>query len=526
VIISKNAYDDLLNRARVNSLAVSDVQRILQLHKDNDPFRKCSFLAAVIQPDLRIVTYNSVDPNYYTITERGLPTGSADVAPVISGAAFTPCISESMDQECVRLRITNVINSVVPPDSFGLFAVEFIKLLNIGLLCPLLPSEVRVLMDRPSQVAQQVAISSQPLTWDYARYDSFQKRESYPKIAAPRNITTLPKRTKFLYSEYVLAVSAVVKSFRWYAFSKSPVELENSVFESLKGSYPIVESDFSAFDGRHSQFFVTFEMLLLQHSFGDQVLIEQIQQHLYGVRSFTKFGVEYNSGTSRPSGSPDTSLFNTLDNALVSYICFRQLGFPAGESFDLLGIYGGDDALVRVCPTMLGEVCRDLGLDVKIKVISEADYPTFLGRILVENTVSGVTLPDPGRILPKIHITTDLTVACHVSFARKIYALHMSNPGVEWIDLFYDKVQKFLPRFRVRTIDFPWLNRDKPFSVCTTSLDVQRLVFTKFTCILWNDFVSWLDTIVSLEWLPLEERLSRPDDKLIGYHSELATNIN
>jgi len=63
----------------------------------------------------------------------------------------------------------------------------------------------------------------------------------------------------------------------------------------------------------------------------------------------------YDTGFARASGSPETSLFNTLLTANISYLTHRKLGENPEQAWKALGVYGGDDGLDRKPDGVTGE---------------------------------------------------------------------------------------------------------------------------------------------------------------------------
>jgi hypothetical protein len=89
----------------------------------------------------------------------------------------------------------------------------------------------------------------------------------------------------------------------------------------------------------------------------------------------------YDLGTARASGSPETSVFNTLDNALVMYIAARESGYDKLQSWDRLGIIGGDDSVVAGIPVdAIERVCNAVQLDVKCLLRTPGQSVSFFAR--------------------------------------------------------------------------------------------------------------------------------------------------
>jgi hypothetical protein len=147
---------------------------------------------------------------------------------------------------------------------------------------------------------------------------------------------------------------------------------------------------------------------------------------------YTKYGVTYNSGYSRASGAPDTSLGNTLDNALVAYLVLRETGLAPKEAWEQLGLYGGDDGLTPGDSIgVYTRVTKQLGLSIKSEVIKRSEPVPFLGRIFHGHwDMPTDSMCDVGRQLKKLHFTTaPSSVPDWVVLYRKAVGLKLTDSG-------------------------------------------------------------------------------------------------
>jgi hypothetical protein len=114
----------------------------------------------------------------------------------------------------------------------------------------------------------------------------------------------------------------------------------------------VTKSDFSRFDGHCSNVTRELERRAFLRAFhrSHHADILRLMRSQYGVKCYGQLGAVYESYFARLSGSPETSSFNGLDNAFVSYQALR-ITRPDGSSMSpdqawkSLGLYGGDDGL-------------------------------------------------------------------------------------------------------------------------------------------------------------------------------------
>jgi len=217
---------------------------------------------------------------------------------------------------------------------------------------------------------------------------------------------------KCRYSRYCYALAEAFYPQRWYAFSKDPKELEECITHMMQNANFVVPTDFSRFDGTHSKWFSEKELELLLRAFPEEYHAEIVELYSsqYNTIGFTRFGFMYATLWSRLSGSPETSLFNTFDNALCAYIALRESGLSAELAWEGLGIYGGDDGLtVGVQKNLYESVATKLGLTLKAETLKDEPLP-FLGRTWYGPWNSPLTdalsFSDVGRQLSKLHMTT------------------------------------------------------------------------------------------------------------------------
>lgn len=279
------------------------------------------------------------------------------MAPLVDGC-FAPLMNRANEARGVKARILDVRSDVDTDTRVFDIMMEFcVQLLpNVGFLHPTDHDEVFERQNRPTQRA---ILRMSDYMQDEAITRSFVKREAYEKCNDPRMISTLCPPIKREYSRYMYALTAEIEKQPWYAFSRSPVEVAECVVAVCEQATEYVTmTDFSRFDGRVSPALRRLEWLILTRAFAPQYLeeLKRLHDHQFSLLGYTRFGVEYETGTSRASGSPETSVFNTIANAFVAYLAIRKMSratghIPAEQAWSMLGLYGGDDGITADIPS-------------------------------------------------------------------------------------------------------------------------------------------------------------------------------
>jgi hypothetical protein len=259
---------------------------------------------------------------------------------------------------------------------------------------------------------------------------SFQKGEAYGKITDPRNISNVSTNHKLTYSSYTYVLADHLKKMPWYAFGLNPRKLGHRMNQVCRGARSVLPSDFSRFDGSLSKPLRDFERSILARFFNPVHHDEVLQMHERQVkcRGYTKFGVGYDIGYSRLSGSPDTALFNSLINALIAYTAYRVMGKEPQAAYDSLGLYGGDDGL---SPDMSVDaysyVCKKYGLKFTGEPVEHGPV-TFLGRTYHCPWADCSSTIDMPRCLSKLHFTVSNEQDVAVIMYRKALSLQFTDP--------------------------------------------------------------------------------------------------
>lgn len=329
--------------------------------------------------------------------------------------------SIAADDRCISGRIEKFQSNTpveLPPRYAG-YMKEFIEFLipdsvkHTGV--PADHDEVREKQPSPSQRA---ILAEADVTGDNYEesFDTFKKKETYPKVTDPRNITTMKPKVKQRYSCYIYAFDAGVMRYQpWYAFNKTPKEVAERVGEMLRFANHAVAGDGNRFDGHVNLHGRTLERMAMMryfhpgyHSDLNESMDEQIAEP-----GRTEHGRKYNSGHSRGSGSGETADFNSIDTACSDYCALRQTtvngrNLTPEEAWAKLGLYGGDDSLTPdVDPDFVVKAAAVFGQDYEVEVYARGEPGVnFLNRFFGPDVWEGDinSMCNPARALAKLWV--------------------------------------------------------------------------------------------------------------------------
>ncbi len=218
----------------------------------------------------------------------------------------------------------------------------------------------------------------------------FVKGECYSVPKPVRPIINAADLEKEEYSTYTLAVGGAFKDqpdhFHWYGFGNNLKITADKIATKASRAQMCVETDFTAFDVTVNALCRYVEARVLDKLFKGDPLAQKLHSSQFNrtlhFNSKDNINVSVNSGYGRQSGSADTSIGNSIINAFVAYVVFRKAGLSPLEAWAKLGIYGGDDGVTFDCdPKLYYQVCEEMGLRIKLKIIKRGEPFNFLARV-------------------------------------------------------------------------------------------------------------------------------------------------
>jgi hypothetical protein len=198
-------------------------------------------------------------------------------------------------------------------------------------------------------------------------------------------------------------------------------------------------------DGSHGAWLSSKEEQFAMRYFAKEfhTRLTSLMKGNFNARGFTTYGVEYSTGDSRLSGSPDTSIANTLDNVIIAFITLREMGYEPADAYSKLGVYGGDDGMtVDVKPSIYQAVAARLGMTLKCEAIQRNQPVPFLGRYFGGPWGGDMwSVCDVPRQLKKLHVTTaDAHTPDWVVMMRKALGFSHTDPNTPIIGVWSNQV--------------------------------------------------------------------------------------
>lgn len=277
---------------------------------------------------------------------------------------------------------------------------------------------------------------------------SFMKRQAEGKPTDPRVITTIPPTEKLEYSSYTYVASKLLASTKFYASSCPPLDVARRVAEVCANADSVAITDFARMDGRISPAVRELETVVMLRIFRVEhhAALRLVMSKQYGQKTYGRFeGTSYRPGTARQSGSPETSLLNTIANIAVGYITMRCGGhssgikLPPARALAALGVYLGDDGLTAdVKPEVYASVAKSLGMELTVDVVARGAFGVnFLNRFYTSEVWTGRldSMSDPKRALSKFFTTVNLpeNVSAEAKLIEKAISAFLSDgnsPGL------------------------------------------------------------------------------------------------
>lgn len=385
----------------------------------------------LVYPVEEAVNHYQFQPDKYDPNNKH--TMVAFMSPLVHGAyAATRC--RANEEVTVKTRVTDLVNTVHPSTRHLTWANEFVELM-IPKPHRLVPVDHATVNERMPRPAQRHKFNEAMELCGEERYVAFQKTEAHPSPKEPRNITTIPSSTKVEYSRFMYALSdEIVKQQPWYGFGHPPTETAARVAEVCRNAIDhVTVTDFSRYDGTIGEMQRELEKLVLARAFHPKYLVEALHQHSrqYNQHCRTSNAVIYESLLSRLSGSPETSVFNSIANAYFMYCAFRALGCDPKSAYAQIGVVGGDDGLIADVPSeVLEATAKEQGLRLTATPVYVGELGVqFLSRQYTTEVWYGSTnsMCDLARQISKFHTTANHTDPPLVKLEQKLRAFSYTD---------------------------------------------------------------------------------------------------
>lgn len=384
-------------------------------------------------------TAKTYQPVNHIVSDDPKPSLNAFMNPLCDGGVC-PTRSPASMAQAIKGRLENIANNKPFHKAMIPHINAFIKEYFPEKLHPCSIEEVARRQDKPAQTRiVQKYLDGNMNT--YIDFSSFSKAEAYQTINDPRIVTKAPRDFKIEYSSFMYPIADYIKykGYEWYAFSKTPKEIAVLLSTLLCGADFAVNADYSRYDGRIGEALRVFENALLNHLYGEEACELHLRQCGTVVRD--SYGEPYFNATARFSGSPETSVFNTIDGAFILFVANR-IKHP--DSVEVKGIVGGDDAVYfNIPPDDVSKTVDWFGMKIEHDVVHRGEYGiTFLSRYYTNEVWynNPNSICDLYRVMSKFHMTPFNDLSNEDKLYSKSYAYFLSDKNTPIIGDFVKKV--------------------------------------------------------------------------------------
>lgn len=274
------------------------------------------------------------------------------------------------------------------------------------------PDDEQVVLDRQNRPTQKLGyeqIAQLPDILNVAKDELFQKNEVYPELKCPRGIINPNAGKRVITASYIYPLTAYLKTHSLhgvYGFGDAKY-LDESMrsLEESDGGLGKYLTDGEKMDATINTFSRKFENAIGKRFFAKEhhdTFDEMHEAQYKDKEPKSKFGTKVDLKDSRRSGEGGTSTWNTLYMAFVFFCWLRENDRGVKESFDLIGLVGGDDGAIvaHESSQSLIATALELGIRLKVQKVADSDPWEFLGI----TKIPGLSLyaPDVVRFSSKI----------------------------------------------------------------------------------------------------------------------------
>lgn len=365
--------------------------------------------------------------------------------PDLLGTTVVADQSKVNEAECIRKRL-QLLRVDGYDENIPEFLLDFVTCMTDTVFSSLRPIPLEdFIEDLKPNVRSKYLITAQRIAYTYEheyplpgqQNSSFIKTESYEEKKPPRNISAVATAHVLSYSSYTRAISAHLKNYPCYAFGSSPRVVASTVYNicvaaKLLGN-PVIETDFSKFDGTQGSFCKAIEIDILDICFPNDEKARAYHAEVINASFRTRCGIHYKTDFTRLSGSADTSVFNTCINMYVNYLALRLTGYNHEMAIDVVlkhGIFGGDDGLIMDVGQgpQLEKTMAMLGMSIKsTRRNLHKDPVTFLGRVYPFPCLSPDSFQDVNRFLNKLSFSDCKSHSIDELYARKLLSFYHTD---------------------------------------------------------------------------------------------------
>jgi len=224
-----------------------------------------------------------------------------------------------------------------------------------------------------------------------------------------RTIFEVPSAHSLEASTWSLPLAAAIKlnwkNFEWFIPGRNGQATATAVVRFCKYSHKRVQGGVHSYDivsmdgsypwiGRRAMVRLLTRVFKMEQA-AATVIAEAYCKIFASKEAFDNF-------MSNMSGSPWTTLLNTILCAMCQYIALRRMSFTKQEAWELIGPCSGDDGLcIASLKEPLTQVFKEIGMKVKWEEKPPAypDYCVFLNRVFPNALGCQSSMPNVDRFL-------------------------------------------------------------------------------------------------------------------------------
>lgn len=319
-------------------------------------------------------------------------------------------MSTATEKDTIERRINAPRSEYVGDEKMKNYAKRFLNYVVGGkTLLPCDHDRVAKQMNRPSQKANRAAVDTIMDFLPTTLKQLFMKREPVPVGNPARNICTVSPQRLYRMARFTLSAADHMQGFVWWVWGVGSGETARKYQRACASNANMQESDFSKFDASLGPFWLWFNRLFIYSLFPDH---KDELDELLGDSEFqevsTTLRQKFSYGCGRFSGVNETALFNTLDQAFVQYVSFREHGLSHKSAVARLEqcLLGGDDGIVPYIGQDLPKTAAIFGMKVTYRVFESNSPCRFLGRIYLNGANSADSVHDIADWLSTLHLVS------------------------------------------------------------------------------------------------------------------------
>nr|WKV33697.1 MAG: RNA-dependent RNA polymerase [Riboviria sp.] len=435
--------------------SIGDIERILKTEVLKLPHRSATLAAPLLfeafekgfsisKTDCKVVTTTNVpQPFHYQfikpiVWEDASASGQVLGPAIITNNGFLPVRGYNADQATIQWRVERPKKDKdgkpkEMPSYLNMYINEFVTAFPADNLSPVSIDQVQAAMTRPQQ-RTRFEKAKHFMAEKLGKIGAFMKLEAQTGFKVPRNISQCSTDHTLRFSCYTHALKDYFKDYDFWLPGRTPQEITDILMKFATDAEIIHETDFESFDGNITAKLCRVVLAIFLRIFDEKYHkdIKDLFEQEIKALGRTKYGVEYGIDGTRISGSPITTIGNTLIAWLVIYTAARKAGIIKEKAIkDVPGIGFGDDGLSKkISKADYETIAREFGLPVTCVShhrLADDRSIGLLGRVFVDPWTTRTSMQDPIRSLGRMHLSVVKNVPVEIVKRNKAKGFEHSD---------------------------------------------------------------------------------------------------